>query len=141
MRPKHFLFAVVPVVSGRRPPSGRGPVRRDQQEPGRGETLRRVRGRVHAEVQPGQILPGLRGADAPEERSRTAEEKIPPVYAFRALKVHGNQGFFRMAGRQVDKVILFPAKRGSKCGKKDKKEAPDAEALIPLRPALFQPIS
>ena len=25
--------------------------------------------------------------------------------------------------------------------KKDKKEAPDAEALIPLRPALFQPIS
>lgn len=24
---------------------------------------------------------------------------------------------------------------------KDKKEAPDAEALIPLRPALFQPIS
>lgn len=100
-----------------------------------------MRGRVYAEVQPGQILPGLRGADAPEERSRTAEEKIPPVYAFRAVKVHGNQGFFRMAGRQVDKVILFPAKRGSKCGKNDKKEAPDAEALIPLRPALFQPIS
>ena len=46
-----------------------------------------------------------------------------------------------MAGRQVDKVILFPAKRGSKCGKNDKKEAPDAEPLIPLRPALFQPIS
>lgn len=141
MRPEHFLFAAVPVVSSRRPPAGRDPVRRDQQEPGRGETLRRVRGRVHAEVQPGQILPGLCGADAPEERGGTAAEKIPPVYAFRALKVHGNQGFFRMAGRQVDKVILFPAKRGSKCGKKDKKEAPDAEALIPLRPALFQPIS
>ena len=141
MRPKHFLFAVVPVVSGRRPPSGRGPVRRDQQEPGRGETLRRVRGRVHAEVQPGQILPGLRGADAPEERSRTAEEKIPPVYAFKAVKVHGNQGFFRMVGRQVDKVILFPLKRGSKCGKMDKKEAPDAEALTPPRPAFFQPIN
>lgn len=77
MRPEHFLFAAVPVVSGRRPPAGRGPVRRDQQEPGRGETLRRVRGRVHAEVQPGQILPGLRGADAPEERSRTTAEKIP----------------------------------------------------------------
>ena len=28
-------------------------------------------------------------------------------YAFRAVKVHGNQGFFRMVGRQVDKVILF----------------------------------
>ena len=39
-------------------------MRRDQQEPGRGETLRRMRGRVHAEVQPGQILPGLRGAAA-----------------------------------------------------------------------------
>ena len=82
-----------------------------------------------------------RKSHVPEERGPTPAEKIPPVYAFRALKVHGNQGFFRMAGRQVDKVILFPAKRGSKCGKKDKKEAPDAEALIPLRPALFQPIS
>jgi len=27
-----------------------------------------------------------------------------------------------MVGRQVDKVILFPSKRGSKCGKMDKKE-------------------
>mgnify|MGYP000997406579 CR=1 FL=1 len=32
-----------------------------------------------------------------------------------------------MVGRQVDKVILFPSKQGSKCGKMDKKEAPDAE--------------
>ena len=86
VRPEHFLFAAVPVVSGRRPPVGRGLVHRDQQKPGRGETLRRMRGRVYAEVQPGQILPGLRGADAPEERSRTAEEKIPPVYAFRPVK-------------------------------------------------------
>ena len=46
-----------------------------------------------------------------------------------------------MVGRQVDKVILFPSKQGSKCGKMDKKEAPGAETLIPLRPALFQPIS
>lgn len=83
---KHFLFATVPVVPGCCPPAGRSPVRRDQQKPGRGETLRRMRGRVYAEVQPGQILPGLRGADAPEERSRTAEEKIPPVYAFRPVK-------------------------------------------------------
>ena len=68
VRPEHFLFAAVPVVSGRRPSAGRGPVRRDQQKPGRGETLRRMRGRVHSEVQPGQILPRLCGADAPEER-------------------------------------------------------------------------
>ena len=72
---------------------------------------------VYADSQPGQILPGLCGAGAPEERGRTPTKKIPPVYAFRAVKVHGNQGFFRMVGRQVDKVILFPSKRGSKCGK------------------------
>lgn len=138
---EYFLFAAVPVVQGGRPAVGRSPVCRDHQRPGRNQTLRRLRGSVYAQLQPGQILPGLCGAGAPEERGGTPAEKIPPVYAFRALKVHGNQGFFRMAGRQVDKVILFPAKRGSKCGKKDKKEAPDAEALIPLRPALFQPIS
>ncbi len=38
-----------------------------------------------------------------------------------------------MVGRQVDKVILFPSKRGSKCGKMDKKGEPDAEALTPFR--------
>lgn len=64
-----------------------------------------------------------RRSHAPEERGGTPAEKIPPVYAFRTVKVHGNQGFFRMVGRQVDKVILFPSKRGSKCGKMDKKEA------------------
>ena len=57
VRPEHFLFAAVPVVSGRRSPAGRGPVRRDQQEPGRGETLRRMRSRVHAEIQPGKYCP------------------------------------------------------------------------------------
>ena len=138
---EYFLFAAVPVVQGGRPAAGRGPVCRDHQRPGRDQTLCRLRGGVYAKLQPGQILPGLCGAGTPEERGRTPAKKIPPVYAFRTVKVHGNQGFFRMAGRQVDKVILFPAKRGSKCGKKDKKEAPDAEALIPLRPALFQPIS
>ena len=70
-----------------------------------------------------------------EERGPT--QKIPPVYAFRAVKVHGNQGFFRMVGRQVDKVILFPSKRGSKCGKMDKKEAPDAEALTAPAPGVL----
>ena len=138
---EYFLFAAVPVVQGGRPAAGRGPVCRDHQRPGRDQTLRRLRGGVYAQLQPGQILPGLCGAGAPEERGGTPAEKIPPVYAFRTVKIHGNQGLFRMDSRQMDKVILFPAKRGSKCGKKDKKEAPDAEALIPLRPALFQPIS
>lgn len=138
---EYFLFAAVPVVQGSRPAAGRGPVRRDHQRPGRNQTLRRLRGGVYAQLQPGQILPGLCGAGAPEERGGTPAEKIPPVYAFKAVKVHGNQGFFRMVGRQVDKVILFPLKRGSKCGKMDKKEAPGAEALTPPRPAFFQPIN
>ena len=42
-----------------------------------------------------------------------------------------------MVVRQVDKVILFPLKWGSKCGKMDKKEMPDAEALTPPRPAFW----
>ena len=71
-----------------------------------------------------------RRSHVPEERGGTPAEKIPPVYAFRAVKVHGNQGFFRMVGRQVDKVILFPQKQGSKCGKMDKKEAPGQRQLF-----------
>ena len=42
-----------------------------------------------------------------------------------------------MVGRQVDKVILFPSKQGSKCGKMDKKEAPDAEALTASAPGVL----
>ena len=72
-----------------------------------------------------------RRSHVPEERGGTLEEKIPPVYAFRTVKIHGNQGLFRMDSRQMDKVILFPAKRGSKCGKMDKQEMPDAEAIQP----------
>ena len=131
---EYFLFAAVPVVQGGRPAVGRGPVRRDHQRPGRDQTLRRLRGGVYAQLQPGQILPGLCGAGAPEERGRTAAEKIPPVYAFRAVKVHGNQGFFRMVGRQVDKVILFPQKQGSKCGKMDKKERRGKDTFSVLCP-------
>ena len=137
---EYFLFAAVPVVQGGRPAAGRGPVCRDHQRPGRDQTLCRLRGGVYAKLQPGQILPGLCGAGTPEERGGTPAEKIPPVYAFRAVKVHGNQGFFRMVVRQVDKVILFPLKWGSKCGKMDKKEMPDAEAIQPLRPAFFNAI-
>ena len=73
------------------------------------------RGRVYAEVQPGQILPGLRGADAPEERSRTAEEKIPPVYAFRPVKTQPWQGFSGMVGGQAGQIIQSPPEHTSKC--------------------------
>ena len=134
---EYFLFVAVPVVQGGRLAAGRGPVRRDHQRPGRNQTLRRLRGGVYTQLQPGQILPGLCGAGAPEERGGTPAEKIPPVYAFRAVKVHGNQGFFRMVGRQVDKVILFPLKRGSKCGKMDKKRNAGRRGVDTSAPGAF----
>ena len=134
---EYFLFAAVPVVQGGRPAVGRGPVRRDHQRPGRDQTLRRLRGGVYTQLQPGQILPGLCGAGAPEEGGGTPAEKIPPVYAFRAVKVHGNQRFFRMVGRQVDKVILFPQKQGSKCGKMDKKRSAGRRGFDTSAPGVF----
>ncbi len=121
---EYFLFAAVPVVQGGRPAAGSAALCAEITK-GRDEIKRCAvcGGGVYAQLQPGQILPGLCGAGTPEERGGTPAEKIPPVYAFRAVKVHGNQGFFRMVGRQVDKVILFPSKRGSKCGKMDKKRS------------------
>ena len=134
---EYFLFAAVPVVQGGRPAVGRGPVCRDHQRPGRNQTLCRLRGAIYAKLQPGQILPGLCGADTPEERGGAPAEKIPPVYAFRAVKVHGNQGFFRIVGRQVDKVILFPSKQGSKCGKMDKKRSAGRRGFDTSAPGVF----
>ena len=61
----------------RRPAAGRGPVCRDHPEPGQREAVRRVRCCIYTEIQPGEILPGLRGSDAPEARGRKAAEKIP----------------------------------------------------------------
>ena len=45
----------------------------------------RVRGCIYTEIQPGEILPGLRGSDAPEARGRKAAEKIPASYAVKPL--------------------------------------------------------
>ena len=39
-----------------------------------------------------------------------------------------------MVGRQVDKVILFPQKQGSKCGKMDKKKRRDKDSFLGLCP-------
>ena len=118
---EYFLFAAVPVVQGGRPAAGRGPVRRDHQRPGRDQTLRRLWDGVYAQLQPGQILPGLRGAGTPEERGGTPAEKIPPVYAFRVVKVHGNQGFFRMVGRRWIKLSCSPQNGVLNAGKWTKK--------------------
>ena len=98
---EHFLFAAVPVVPGRRPPAERGPVRRDHQRPGRGETLLRVWRSIYAEVQPGQILPSLRQTDAPSQRGRTTAEKVLAIYAFRALKSPVFRGLSGMVGGVV----------------------------------------
>ena len=68
MRPEHFLFIAVPVVSCRCSSAGRVAVCRDHPEPGQREAVRCVRGCIYTEIQPGQILPGLCGADAPKAR-------------------------------------------------------------------------
>jgi len=47
--------------------------------------MRRVRGCIYTEIQPGEILPGLHGSDAPEARGRKAAEKIPASYAVKPL--------------------------------------------------------
>ena len=44
-----------------------------------------VCGAALTEIQPGEILPGLRGSDAPEARGRKAAEKIPASYAVKPL--------------------------------------------------------
>ena len=41
--------------------------------------------------------------------------EIPPVYAFRAVKVQLFQGFFGMVGRQVGQIIQSPPEQASKC--------------------------
>lgn len=66
-------------------PAGRGAVCRDHPEPGQREAVRCVRSCIYTEIQPGEILPGLRGADAPEARGRKAAEKIPASYAVKPL--------------------------------------------------------
>lgn len=85
VRPEHFLFIAVPVVSCRCSPAGRSAVCRDHPEPGQREAVRRVRCCIYTEIQPGEILPGLRGSDAPEARGRKAAEKIPASYAVKPL--------------------------------------------------------
>ena len=42
-----------------------------------------------------------------------------------------------MVGRQVDKVILFPSKRGSKCGKMAKKRSAGRRGFNSLRARRF----
>lgn len=75
----------LPVVSCRCSPAGRGAVCRDHPEPGQREAVRRVWSCIYTEIQPGEILPGLCSADAPEARGRKAAEKIPTNYAVNPL--------------------------------------------------------
>ena len=64
---------------------------------------------VYAEVQPSEILRGLRGADAPPQRGRAPAEKILETYAFRAVKALVFQGFPGMVGGVYECFILSPS--------------------------------
>lgn len=87
-----------------RPPAGRGAVCRDHPEPGQREAVRRVWSCIYTEIQPGQILPGLCGADAPEERGGTAAEKIP-VFVRKKIIYCGSRGVARLknAGHRANR--------------------------------------
>ena len=41
--------------------------------------------------------------------------EIPPVYAFRAVKVQPFQGFWDMVGGQAGQIIQSPPEQASKC--------------------------
>ena len=53
-----------------------------------------MRGQLHAEVQPGEILPHLRQENAPPPGGRAAEEKIPSA-PYINLKNPGDIGLIR----------------------------------------------
>ena len=79
---EYQLFPYVPLVHCRRAAAGRK-TGSCPFAPGRQETLYRVRRVFSPQIQPREILPGLRRKSAPPERSRASAEKIPPFYAFR----------------------------------------------------------
>ena len=83
--------------------------------PGEPETVRGLRGGFRPQIQPGKILPRLRRQSTPPQGSRATAQTLPPFYAFRGFQPLVNQGFFTRPQRGLDRFILFPRKRRSKC--------------------------
>ena len=91
LRPEHFLFAAVPLVSCGSIAAGQGTGSRPVL-PGRQETVLRVRHTVPAWLQPRQILPELRRCHEAQKRRCAQAETASEMSRFRGEKSLVNQG-------------------------------------------------
>ena len=82
---------------------------------GESEMLRRLRGGLCPQIQPGKILPRLRRTHEENQSHRAKAETKAEMSRFRPFQTRLNQGFFRGCQRVCDTFILFPRKRRSKC--------------------------
>ena len=100
-----FRVAVLPLdgEAGRSPLAPREP-----------ETLRRLRGGICPQIQPGEILSRLRRTHEENQSRREKAETKAEMSRFRAFQTRINQGFFRGCQRVRDTFILFHRKRRSK---------------------------
>lgn len=76
--------------------------------PGKPETLRCLQGVLFPQIQPGEILPGLRRTHEADKRRQTEAETKGEMSRFRAFQTRINQGFFGGCQRVRDTFILFP---------------------------------
>ena len=113
LRPVHFLLPVVPVVPGGGAAAGQGTGNGPVPPPGR-QAVRRLRGAVHARLQPGQILPGMCAESPPAAKGRVRAPEKGTAWTIRGQKTLVNQGFFRGCRWGPDRFILWPPKRPSK---------------------------
>ena len=91
LRPEHFLFAAVPVVSGSGVAAGQGAGSRPVSPTGQ-ETVLRVQRTVSARLQPRQILPELCRCHEAQKRRCAQAETAAAMSRFRSEKSLVNQG-------------------------------------------------
>ena len=91
LRPEHFLFAAVPLVSGSGVAAGQGAGSRPVSPTGQ-ETVLRVQRTVSARLQPRQILPELCRCHEAQKRRCAQAETAAAMSRFRSEKSLVNQG-------------------------------------------------
>ena len=91
LRPEHFLFVTVPLVSSGGIAAGQGTGNRPVLPAGQ-ETVLRVRRTVSSRLQPRQILPELRRCHEAQKRRSPQTETAAEMSRFRGEKSLVNQG-------------------------------------------------
>ena len=72
------------------------------------KTLRRLRGGICPQIQPGKILPRLRRTHKENQSRRAKAERKAEMSRFRPFQTRINQGFFRGCQRVCDTFYPFP---------------------------------